>query len=188
MIARLSGKVAYKGIHHIIIDVGGVGYQVYLTGAAMGTAPAEGEDFACFTYLAVRETALELYGFENRAELEFFGALLSVSGIGPKSAIGILSVASVDSLKRAIGSGEATHLTRVSGIGKKTAEKIVVELRDKMGGEVGGEFISEEADTLEALQSLGYSLREARDAMQQVPKDITGTEERLSAALRSLGK
>lgn len=189
MIARLSGKVAYKGISHIIIDVGGVGYQVYLTRTAMGIAPAEGEEYSCFTYLAVRENALDLYGFENRAELEFFESLLGVSGIGPKSAIGILSVAPVDLLKSAIGSGEAAHLTRVAGIGKKTAEKIVVELRDKLGAE-GGEsgFSSEDADALEALQSLGYSLSEARDALQNIPSDIEGTKDKLAAALRSLGK
>lgn len=189
MIARLSGKVTYKGIHHIIIDVGGVGYQVYLTATAMGIAPAEGEEYSCFTYLAVRENAMDLYGFENQAELEFFELLLTVSGIGPKSAMGILSVAPVDLLKKAIGSGEAAHLTQVSGIGKKTAEKIVVELKDKLGAGEGSEgFSSEDADALEALQSLGYSLSEARDALQNIPSDAGDTKEKLSAALRFLGK
>lgn len=188
MIARLEGKVVYKGMEHIIIDVAGVGYQVYLTAPNMKTVPVEGQSFACMTYLYVRENALELYGFANQSELEFFNALLTVSGIGPKSAMGILNVAPIDLLKRTIASGEAEQLTVVSGIGKKTAQKIVVELRDKLGAGMESEITANDTDTLAALQSLGYSPREAREVLQKIPNDIEGTEARLSAALRELGK
>ena len=142
-----------------------------------------------WTHLAVRENALDLYGFIERSELEFFEMLITISGIGPKSALGILSVAPVDTLRRAISSGDTSYLTKVSGIGRKNAEKIVVELRDKLGAidaNAGG-TLREEVDALSALEALGYSAREAREALKAVGNNAISTQEKLKAALKSLG-
>ena len=135
------------------------------------------------------ETSLDLYGFLEQPELEFFEMLITISGIGPKSALGILSVAPIDTIKHAIASGDTSYLTKVSGIGKKNAEKIVVELRDRLGGAYSsaGTMLKEDADVIAALQSIGYSLKEARDALKGVSKDTTGTNEKIREALKQLG-
>jgi len=124
-------------------------------------------------------------------EMSFFDLLLDVSGIGPKSALSIITVASVETLKKAIATGDTSYLNKVSGIGKKTAEKIVIELRDKLHahkgeGEVSG-LLREESDIIEALKALGYSQNEARDTLKQIPHTIDGTNARIKEALRILG-
>ena len=135
---------------------------------------------------------MSMYGFFERQELELFEMLIGISGVGPKSAIGVLSVASVDALKSAIASGDTSYLTKVSGIGKKNAEKIVLELRDKLGGPGGSGGTEtgrkEEVDAIEALKSLGYSQREAREALKDVADSVKGTSHRVKAALKNLGK
>ena len=140
-----------------------------------------------WTHLHVKEDAMELYGFLHRSELEFFESLISISGIGPKSALGVLALAPVDNLKKAISSGDTSYLTKVSGIGRKTAEKIVLELKDKMGAGAGafvaGE-LQEDSDILEALVSLGYSQREAREMIQKIPANIKGRDQRIKEALK----
>ncbi|MCR4330264.1 MAG: Holliday junction branch migration protein RuvA, partial [Patescibacteria group bacterium] len=142
-----------------------------------------------WTHLAVRETSLDLYGFLEQPELEFFEMLITISGIGPKSALGILSVAPIDTIKHAIASGDTSYLTKVSGIGKKNAEKIVVELRDKLGGAhaLDGTMLKEDADVVAVLQSIGYSVKEARDALKGISKDTVGTSEKIKEALKQLG-
>ncbi|MEK7647354.1 MAG: Holliday junction branch migration protein RuvA, partial [Patescibacteria group bacterium] len=132
MIGTLRGKIIFYGEKHVILDVAGVGYKVYalpFTIQAIAAKQGKKDEAAIFwTHLYVRENALDLYGFAERAEVEFFEALISISGIGPKSATGVMSVAPLDTLKMAIASGETSYLSKVSGIGRKTAEKIIVEL------------------------------------------------------------
>jgi Holliday junction DNA helicase RuvA len=174
----------------VILDVGGVGYKVNTNTAVLQKNIAEVAEF--WTYLAVRENALDLYGFQTKEELDFFELLLTVSGIGPKSASSILSLASLSNLRRAISTGDTGHLTKVSGIGKKAAEKIVVELKDKMEGlgdggdaDIDGNSLSGDIDALEALKSLGYSERESREALKKVT-DVFGAGEKIKKALKLL--
>jgi len=133
----------------------------------------------------VREDILDLYGFLNREELEFFEMLINVSGIGPKGALAILGVASIDTLKKAISTGDIPYLTKISGIGKKTAEKMIIELRDKMGVNKTGTSLQEELDALEALKSLGYSQNEAREVLKKVSPEMN-TNEKIREALKIL--
>lgn len=187
MIGRLEGKVIFKGERHVILDVGGVGYKVFVS-VALGSKLVAGSPTKLWTHLHVRENALELYGFLYQAELEFFELLISISGIGPKSALGVLSLAPLDTIKRAVASGDISYLTKVSGIGRKTAEKIVLELKDKMGyGKVSfaGEELKDDADVVDALISLGYSQRDAREMVGKIPANIKGREKRLREALKN---
>lgn len=189
MIARLEGIIIYKDEKLLIIDVSGVGYKISVTTENIENTIL-GEHTSFWVYTAVRENSIDLYGFKNTNELSFFELLLSVSGIGPRSALSILSIASIDTLKRAIATGDTSYLNKVSGIGKKTAEKIVVELRDKLSAykdENGVGLLKDESDILEALKSLGYSQNEARDALKEVPPEIIGTNARIKEALRVLG-
>lgn len=190
MISKLTGKVIFRGSKFVVLDVGGVGYRVFVAGDVWEKASAS-ENLSLWTHLHVRETALELYGFLEYAELEFFEMLIQISGIGPKSGLAILMVAPLDTLKRAISAGDTSYLTKVSGIGKRIAEKIVLELREKLGkvelSEDGKSILKEEGDVLDALQSLGYSLREAREALKQIPETATDTNARIKAALKNLG-
>lgn len=186
MIGHLTGTIIHSDLKSVLLDVHGVGYKIFTN-----TAILQGEAMSpvsFWTYLAVRETALDLYGFSTKAELDFFELLLTISGIGPKSANNILSVASIGSLRQAITTGDTSHLTKVSGIGKKVAEKIVLELKDKMTGlenVVGGD-ISDDVDALLALQSLGYSERDAREALKKVTGETT--KDKIRSALKNLNK
>lgn len=189
MISHLSGNLLSTSANSVVIDVNGVGYTIHVTKDALSNLSREKGVVSLWTHLAVRETSLELFGFAEKTELAFFEMLISVSGIGPKSALAILGLERVETLFSAIAKGDASYLTRVSGIGKKSAEKIVVELRDKLiaHGGAGEDVHSEDAEAIEALQSLGYSTKESRDALKALPKDITGTEQRLTEALKILG-
>lgn len=192
MISHLKGRVLMRGDKFVALDVNGIGYKIFVMPSALKEARKSPDDFSLWTHLHVRENALELYGFLQYAELEFFEMLIQISGIGPKSGLGVLSVAPLDTLKRAISAGDTSYLTKVSGIGRKIAEKIVLELREKMGGlglgVVGDAMLKEEGDVLEALQSLGYSLGEAREALKQVPPGIKGANEKIKEALKKMGK
>ncbi|MFA7192269.1 MAG: Holliday junction branch migration protein RuvA [Candidatus Paceibacterota bacterium] len=189
MIAHLTGTILYTTDKYTIIDVNGVGYKVFLSTTNIASCNA-GENKKFWIYTAVRETTLDLYGFESINEMNFFELLLDVSGIGPKGALGILSIASIDSLQRAIATGDTGYLTKVSGIGRKTAEKIVIELRDKLKAHAGVDGTSgglrEESDMIEALKSLGYSQNEARDALKQIPSSITDMNGKIKEALKIL--
>jgi Holliday junction DNA helicase RuvA len=190
MIGHLSGTVLLISHQFLILDVGGVGYKIFASPDTL-LPLIEGDTVSFFIHTAVRENALDLYGFSTHTELSFFELLITISGIGPKSALGILSVAPIDTLKKAISAGDPTYLTQVSGIGKKSAERIVVELRDKLSAGLVSDDVSgmmkEETDALAALQALGYTTFEARDALKEVPDDITGTDMRIKEALRRLG-
>lgn len=188
MIGHLEGTVRKVGAIHCILSVGGVGYKVAATKDVLARV-REGEQTAFWTHLAVREDALDLYGFASEEELRFFELLLTVSGIGPKSALAILDIATIESLRSAISGGNASYLTKVSGIGRKTAEKIILELRDKVGvGAAGADAaLAGDEEALEALRALGYSMQEAREALRTVPAEIAKPSERLREALKSVG-
>lgn len=190
MIAQLKGRLAHRDDKLVILDVGGVGYRLFVSTDTLARLPADGETAVFWTHLAVREDALDLYGFLDKAELDYFQLLIGISGVGPKSALSILSLAPPETLRRAILAGDTGYLTRVSGIGRKSAEKIVLELKDKLGkiaDEEAGD-LGTEADALDALRALGYTPREAREALGRVPAGIVDTSERIREALKSLGK
>jgi Holliday junction DNA helicase RuvA len=190
MISHLSGILFEKERGSIILDVGGVGYRVYVSSATFAELPAEnGAGISLYTHLAVREDAMDLYGFADRDERSLFELLLSVSGIGPKSALAILSLAGASMLRTAIAQNDIGYLTKVSGIGKKTAEKIVVELKDRLGSYAGaGPELKEDADVVEVLMSLGYAREEARVAVRKIGNDATGASARVKEALKLLSE
>jgi len=186
MISKVSGKIILMNEDSVVMDTGNIGYKIHLSDADLSLLEIGGEA-SFWTYLIVRENAQDLYGFSNPEEKTFFELLIGVSGIGPKSAMAILNMASINILKRAIATNDDTYLTKVSGIGKKTAQKILLELKDKLDLSSDGEYsLKEEADTIEALKALGYSLKEARDALKNVSEDITNPNERIREALRNI--
>lgn len=186
MIGSLRGKIALKTDKFLIVETGGVGYKVSVSPDTLSRASKTGDEIFLLIHTHIREDALDLYGFLNLEDLSFFEMLLNVSGIGPRSALAILGVATIETLRRAIGTGDTSYLIKISGIGRKTAEKIVIELRDKVGEDKGGTSLQGELDALEALKSLGYSQNEARDALKKVPAD-TNTNTKIREALKILG-
>lgn len=187
MIGQIEGEVRKVSGGFAIISASGVGYKVSGTRETLATLKT-GSMALLWTHLAVREDALDLYGFSSEEELQFFELLLTVSGIGPKSALGILDIAAVETLRSAIAGENAAYLINVSGIGKKTAEKIVLELKDKVGKSTELLPLSSDGEALEAMRALGYSAQEARDALKKVPEDVETSSERLRQALRIVGK
>ncbi len=188
MISHITGTILHKTDRYIVIDVAGIGYKLHATPEII-VSTKQTDTVSFWTYLAVREDALELYGFQTVEELNFFEMLIAVSGIGPKGALGIIGAGSVDALKGAIASSDTSYLTKFSGIGRKTAEKIILELRDKLSAhKEEGAGLRGESDALEALKSLGYSQQEGRDALKQISSEITDTSARVKEALKILGK
>ncbi|MFY9462522.1 MAG: Holliday junction branch migration protein RuvA, partial [Candidatus Sungiibacteriota bacterium] len=190
MISYLEGKIEFKGEKFVVVNVGGVGYRVFASSETLKKIPEKEGVVKLWIHTHLREDALDLYGFLHMAELDLFETMIQAPGIGPRKALGVLGVAPIDTLRRAIAAGDVSYLTRVSGIGRKTAEKIVVELREKMAGKgvmVEAPELKEEADAVEALMSLGYTQREAREALQQVSGDIKSSEKRIKEALKKLG-
>ena len=194
MISLLRGNIVEIGLRSVIIDVHGVGYKVGLTDDAIHTVK-NGSEITVWTHMAVRENSQDLYGFLSKKERDFFELLITVSGIGPKTALNILSLVSSDTLANAIRTGSTAHLIKVSGIGRKTAEKIVLDLKEKIGGYAGGEELSagmsSDADAIEALKALGYEAGDARDALKKVSvdkngKEITDIGAKVKAALKVL--
>lgn len=193
MISHLEGKIIHTDERFVVLQANGVGYKVFTTSEALQTLKNKpNESASLWTYLAVRENALDLYGFLGREELDFFELLIShVSGIGPKTALGILNVTTIKNLRQAIGTGETAHLTKISGIGKKVAEKIVLELRDKIGfldSEKDTGEMRDESDAIEGLKALGYAEREAREALKKLSREISRPSDRIKHALKLLGK
>ncbi|MBU0998959.1 Holliday junction branch migration protein RuvA [Patescibacteria group bacterium] len=187
MIGSIKGIIILKTEKFIILEASGVGYKVNVSPDVLSKLKKADTEMLFWTHLHVREDALDLYGFLERPELEFFEMLINISGIGPRSALAILGIASIETLKKAIGTGETSYLTKISGIGKKTAERIVIELRDKMGTELSGISLRDELDALEALKSLGYSQNEAREALKKVSSD-SNTNTKIREALKILGR
>lgn len=188
MIAQLRGKISFLGDKFTIVDVSGVGYKVYISSDTARNISGKNETLL-WTHLVVRETVLDLYGFLEKAELEFFNMLLDVPGIGPKSALGIMSVASVDTIKQAISAGDPSYLTKVSGIGTKNAQKIVIELQNKLGKiDNMPKSLMEEAEAIEALKALGYSPQDSREALKKIEnKETSNTSDMVREALKILG-
>ncbi|MDF3036487.1 MAG: ruvA [Paucimonas sp.] len=190
MIGRLSGILLEKNPPQILVDCSGVGYEVDVPMSTFYNLPAAGEKIVLLTHLAVREDAHLLYGFGTQEERATFRQLIKISGVGARTALGILSGMSVADLAQAVTLQEAGRLTRVPGIGKKTAERLLLELKGKLGADLGAAGIAHgdsTSDILHALVALGYSEKEAALALKQVPAG-TGVSEGIKLALKALSK
>lgn len=192
MISFIRGTILKKHKNFIILEAHDVGYQVFLNPTFFAEL-ITGQPLEVYTHQYIKEDALDLYGFKNLEELEVFELLLSISGVGPKSALGILAIANPEELKVSIAHGDSSLLTKVSGVGKKTAERIVLELRDKIthidiAPTAGGSSVDVMGDEIDALISLGYSLQQAREALRTVDPQISNSGERIRAALKNMGR
>lgn len=185
MIASLTGIVTTRDEKSLVIDVHGVGLRVFTLPRTLEKLPPQ-TSATLLTHLNVREDALELYGFTAAGELRLFERLLSVSGVGPKVALGVLSAASASDLEAAIERGDSKVLTKVSGVGTKTAERIIVDLRGKLS-DVQSSDDTTLSSVIDALVTLGYSSREAREAAVATPADLP-VEARVKTALRQIGR
>ena len=188
MIATLRGEIIKIEENALILEVGGVGLRVFVPAPLRGRMKA-GEVLLLYTHLVVREDALILYGFEAQQERELFNILLGVDGVGPKAALSVLSTMTIDAVQRAVFADEADVLSRVPGVGKKTAQKMALHLKDKLKPMDTLATVAAMSDTdsevLAALTALGYSVVEAQTAIQALPKDAPDdTEERLRMALQ----
>lgn len=188
MISYLRGKIIEKSLKFCILDVNGVGYKVYTTDEIL-RGLKHSHEASFWTHLVVREDALDIYGFADKDALGLFELLIGVSGIGPKTAMGIVNVSNPLSLKRAVSSGDLAYLTKVSGIGRKLAEKIILELREKLVefGDEEHDDLRGETDALEALKSLGYSERESRDVLKKISGENISAGDKVKKALKLLG-
>jgi len=188
MISSLHGRIAAKGENYIVLDVGGVGFKVFVSSPYMERSGGVGQEISLFTHMHVRENELALYGFASPDELQLFELLLGVSGIGPKVGLKIVSIMSVETLREAIAAGDAAMLTRIPGIGKKIAERVMLDLKDKLG--VSLEFASypalthADAEVISALTSLGYSISEAQAALRSLPQEDLPLEDKVRRALQ----
>ena len=188
MIASISGRIQDILADSLVVEVSGVGFQVFVPKATRDTA-RRGETLTLHTYLVVREDLLSLYGFAAREEKDYFTLLLTVDGIGPRSALSVLSTLSPDAIRRAVFHEQPEVFSRVPGVGRKTAQKILLQLQDKIHPEAGLEPVSAISDTdtevIGALTTLGYSVVEAQSALQSIPKDAPDdVESRLRLALQ----
>jgi holliday junction DNA helicase RuvA len=196
MIASLRGTLIHIGVDHLVVETGGVGWLVYAPRTVLGAAGAVGDQIFLFTQMIVREDAMTLYGFANAAQRAMFESLIAVSGVGPKVAMSLLSSGTPDEIRMAVAQGDTTRLSRVPGIGKKTAERLVLELKGKLdlkGIPVAGSGLAPAAsainnDLADLLISLGYSSAEAAAAINSMPADAPDDLElRLRLALRHFG-
>jgi len=189
MIAHLTGKIEYLKDNYVVVNVNSVGYKVFLSIYSLGKVAGISE-VSLFIHTYVREDTLALYGFLTIEEMEMFELLISISGIGPKAALGILSIATPKTIKTAILNEDPSILTKVSGIGKKTAERVILELKNKVADiSVGDkEEATIDVDAIEALITMGYSNTEAREALKNVPTDIKDVGARVKEALKGLGR
>ena len=192
MIAGLHGKLESVGSDWAIIDVGGIGFQVYMPTSTLSSMGAIGEEVKLYTHLHLREDNATLYGFASTDELGLFQSLIGVSGLGPKLALAMLSAMNVEKLTMAIATGSTDLLTVVPGIGKKMAERLILELKEKIGAgwitTPAAQLAQENTDVLAALTSLGYSVVEANRAVATLPpsSDLS-LEERIKQALQYFG-
>lgn len=192
MIANLEGVVAAAGEDHVIVRVGGLGFRVFVPQTTLEGAGGPGERVMLHTYLHVREHELTLYGFGSKEELALFRLLLTVSGIGPKVALSILSSLPPDELQTAIVQEDVVRLARVPGIGPKTAKKMAFELKERVlaalpQGKLPPPRMELDPDLIAALSALGYSLAEAQEALRALPEGSLPLEERVRLALAYFG-
>ncbi|TLN13657.1 Holliday junction branch migration protein RuvA [bacterium] len=188
MIASIQGEVLSQGSDNLVILVGGVGLRVFAPNGTCASA-RPGQFTFLHTHLVVREDALTLYGFESEMERDYFHLLLGVNGVGPRIALAILSILSVDAIRRAVLSEQVEIFSRVPGVGKKTAQKILLHMQGKVGPEgvlaEAAALMDVDAEVLDALTGLGYSVVEAQAAIQSIPRDTArDVEERLRLALQ----
>jgi holliday junction DNA helicase RuvA len=188
MIDTVTGQIAKLDKDSVVIVVGGIGLRILVPKSVFDIADGPGRTLTLYTYLAVREDALTLYGFSSEDERTLFETLISVSGVGPKIGLAILGTLTPDHLRNAVMREEPAILTRVPGIGKTTAEKIVFELKGKLGAQVGAglaAFSDSDGDVIAALTALGYSVIEAQSALQSLPRDAPkDVETRIVMALQ----
>lgn len=190
MLYSVSGKLMSKSEHFAVMDAAGLGLKVFTNGRTLGALPVIGSAIKFFCHLHMREDGLELYGFLTEAELNFFELLISISGVGPKSALSIMEVAELKNLAAAIKEGRPDLLTRASGIGRKTAERIILELKNKVQAEKSEMVVGKmeaDADLVETLVGLGYRREQAKAALAKVDEKVINLEERLKSALKILG-
>ncbi len=192
MIASLRGILSVIGKGQVVVDVGGVGLQAFVPRPVLDTAEL-GQSIQLYTHLHVRENELTLYGFASEDELELFRLLQTVPGVGPKAALSVLSVLTPDRLRRALAEEDAATLSHVPCIGRKTAQKLVFDLKDKVGAEFAGSAplpaaISADVDLIAALTGLGFSVAEAQAAIRALPREPLPFEERVRLALVQLGE
>ncbi len=191
MIGKLTGTLADKNPPQVLVDCNGVGYEVDVPMSTFYNLPHTGEKVSLLTHFVVREDAQILYGFGTPGERETFRQLIKISGVGPRTALSVLSGMSVAESAQAVTAQDAGRLVKVPGIGKKTAERLLLELKGKLGadlGPVGGEVVTDEkADILQALLALGYSDKEASAALKALPAGV-GVSEGIKSALKALAR
>ena len=190
MIGKLTGTLSDKNPPQVLVDCGGVGYEVHVPMSTYYNLPELGARVSLLTHFVVREDAQILYGFENAQEREAFRQLIKISGVGPRTALSVLSGMSVNELSQAITLQEAGRLIKVPGIGKKTAERLLLELKGKLGADIGapmGVASDAQSDILQALLALGYSDKEAALALKALPAGV-GVSEGIKLALKALAK
>ncbi len=191
MFGFVEGDLIRKSQREVIIQTGQVGWNIFVSKETLRQLPPEGNRVKLWTsfYFRLQDGIAELYGFLTEEEKEFFELLNSVAKVGPKSALAILGLASLETLKAAIASGNAELLTKVSGVGRKTAERVVMELKSKIKdiGKVPWQTLEIDLEVIEALLKLGYSKDEARKALDKIPQDLTSLEDRVKEALKILG-
>lgn len=192
MIVQIRGKIVERKTNSVVLDVGGIGYEVFVPQETVALATL-GEEMALKTAHVLREDAEDLYGFRTDAALQFFLDLLGISGIGPKTALSVLDLATIPELVRAIESNDAALLTRAAGIGRKIAERIIVELRGKAsplryGFSTIESHGASDVDATDALVELGFPRARAREALREVNADTKDPSSRVKAALKILGK
>ena len=191
MIGKLSGTLSEKNPPQVLVDCNGVGYEVDVPMSTFYNLPAIGEKVSLLTHFVVREDAQSLYGFGSSEERTAFRQLIKISGVGPRMALGVLSGMSVAELSQAITLQEAGRLVKIPGIGKKTAERLLLELKGKMGADLGPSSApvgdSTQNDILQALVALGYSDKEAALSLKALPADV-GVSEGIKFALKALAR
>ncbi|MEK7669507.1 MAG: Holliday junction branch migration protein RuvA [Patescibacteria group bacterium] len=188
MFGHITGKIFDLKGTKAIVKAGDIGFIIYSTPTYLAKLRISRES-SFWTHTAVRETAIDLYGFETEEELKIFELLITVSGVGPKSGLAILSVAGVKSIEEAVATRDTASLTKISGIGRKTAEKIVLELNGKLITTQKGESrTGEDVDVFEVLKSFGYRERDIQETIKKLPKDLEGTNEKIKYILKNLGK
>ena len=190
MIGRLTGILADRNPAQLLVDCNGVGYEVQVPMSTFYNLPAAGERVSLLTHLVVREDAQLLYGFASSEERGAFRELIKIAGVGPRTALAVLSGMSVADIAQAVTAQEAARLIKVPGIGKKTAERLLLELKGKIGADVGASAplaSDAEGDIRQALLALGYNDKEAAAALKALPKEI-GVSDGIRLALKALGK
>ncbi len=191
MIGRLTGTLADKNPPQVLVDCNGVGYEVDVPMSTFYNLPAAGEKVSLLTHFVVREDAQILYGFGSAGEREAFRQLIKISGVGPRTALAVLSGMSVGDIAQAVTAQDASRLVKVPGIGKKTAERLLLELKGKIGADLGqpgaAPASDAQADILQALVALGYSDKEATLALKALPADV-GVSEGIKQALKALAR